>query len=133
YAYRATQHPDYFGRNVSGVIAQRESLMKLNLNCINRTSESQADLLYAEILQIYAEVEIANAVRLASLPDSDAARKRLVNAVDAAQLGSDIVEAKYADAQEEAARKQIVSNQKPTELKYLLSRARKRAEEALRK
>jgi hypothetical protein len=132
YAYRATQHPDYFTRNVGKVVARVEYLVNLNLDCINQSSVSQTDLLEAEILQIYAEVEIANAVRLADL-DSDAARKRLKNAAQAAQLGSDLVEVNYADPQEEAARNRIGSDQKATELKYLLKRAKRRAEDALKK
>ena len=130
YVYRATQHPEYFDRYAPQVVARREFMMRLDLACLKHASPPATDLFYAEILQIYAEVEIADAVRIAKLPDADAARRRFRNALDSATLGYSIV-ADHARDEEERARVGIVRDQKATELKYLLLQVQARAREAL--
>jgi len=131
YNYRAAQHPDYFVDYADPVTAKQKQMMKLDLSCINSNgvdpeqSSASTDLLYAEILQIYGEVEIANAARVFTL-DSGDALARLKRASAAANLGLSIVKPQ-ANAQKLGASNALVEDQHPTELRYLLERVSERA------
>jgi hypothetical protein len=92
YAYRASQHRDYFDRYSQDVRSRSHALPNLDLSCYVAAFGTDAtNQLYAEILQAYAQTEIANAIRISQLPDSSAAFERLKLAKAAAQLGAGIL------------------------------------------
>jgi hypothetical protein len=132
YAYRATQHPEYFDAYAYDVFPAQKKMMTVDLSCLDIQNKQQAILLYAEMLQVYGEVEVANGVRIAKLPDLDAARLRFKNAAKAAKLGlhmvTDLAEKQRMAAQDSLAI--VAGNQKATELKYLLDSLGQRAQEA---
>jgi hypothetical protein len=137
FTYRAAQHRDYFDKYLARVLPSRDAFRTINLACVHELQDrTRTDLLYAELLQIYAEVEVANAARLGEDTDADAARKMLQNAAGSAKLGLQIL----TDEVETERRAAKISTfdatkggQKGLELQEQLTRVRQLAQDLLRK
>lgn len=106
YIFRAVQLPDYYETYSSRVMDYRNLLMKKDYFCISRNFpafKGLIDVTYAEILEAYAEVELANASRIHALGDLDAARRALERAASAAALGLQLI-FDYAEAGRKSAK-----------------------------
>jgi hypothetical protein len=93
YMARATQSRSFESYSAD-VMTARRLILKKDVFCIANTHpEFQADVdqFYADFLQAYAEVEMANAARIALLPDQDAVRRSLDRAYHAAALGLQVI------------------------------------------
>jgi hypothetical protein len=105
YIYRAVQMPDYYDTYSSNVMKFRNSLLRIDLFCVSNILhdfKEMIDELYAEILEVYAEVELANATRIQLLSDRDAIKIKLQRASVAATLGQQLI-ANYAKAARQGA------------------------------
>ena len=94
YIYRAIQSPDYYEKHSADVMRLRRVLLKKDLLCVKEKYPIQKDLVndtYAEILEAYAEVEIANAKMIQSIGDTEAVKRRLERAKDAAKIGRQLI------------------------------------------
>lgn len=133
YTYRAVQHRDYFDRYSPIVTSRRDAMMKVDLTCYQKSAGKDAtDLLYAEIMQIYAAVELANAARIYELPDTDSAKTRIENAIWAIRLGKQMIGQQPRIERDKALRSIFNVDQKATELQEELRNLLTRAQEALR-
>lgn len=141
YVYRSAQHYNYFDHYSLDVTGKRDEIRTIDLSCYHQllvsgkdNADAATQQLYAEILETYAEIELANAARISELPDADAAKTRVSNAFRAATLGLELV-AKDAEAEKQEAKSSVfkaTTTQKATELQFLLRRVQRRAQEGLR-
>jgi hypothetical protein len=136
YAYRASQHRDYFDRYAADVRSRSHALPNLDLSCYVAAFGTDAtNQLYAEILQAYAQTEMANAIRISQLPDSSAALERLKLAKAAARLGAALLS--HAIELEDTAGRQSAFEAshgfKAHETKEQLEDLAQNADEAMRK
>lgn len=135
YGHRATQHREYFDRYSSKVRGRRANILKLNLACVREMQDVvAADLLYAQVLQVYAEIELANASRVAEIPDHDTVKGMLERTQMAATRGIEIVR-KYARQEQEAATSafKAMAPQQASELRDQFISLRARARDGLQK
>lgn len=135
YAFRATKHRDYFDLYSASVLQKRDALLKINLGCFARAAGVQAaDLYYAEMLQVCADIDIANAARIVET-DAEAARTALENARSEALLGLQILEkavkAKLAEVRGSVT--DATTANKLFEVHEQLMRVRDQAQEGLRR
>lgn len=135
YAFRTTQHRDYFDKYSPAVLQRRDTLAKVNLACYQQIQERAAtDIFYAEIMQVCADVDLANAARIAETA-ADTARPMLEGARDAALLGLKILRP-YLDAERKSLGETAFEATKPRklfEVQEQLFRVRDQAMEGLRK
>jgi len=84
FGHRATQHAEYFDRYSTQVRGIRQTVLTINLACLGKPL---ADQTYATILQVYAEIELANASRIAEVKDKLVVKQLLERAQAAATTG----------------------------------------------
>jgi hypothetical protein len=117
------------------VLPKRDTLAKINLGCYQQLQDRAAtETYYAEILQVCADVDLANEARVAETA-ADAARPMLENARDAATLALKILRP-YLDAVRKALGDSVFEAIRPRklfEVQEQLMRVRDQAVEGLRK
>jgi hypothetical protein len=94
FAYRASQMPDYYEKYSADVMKYRNFALKRDVFCVRDVFsdfKSDIDQLYADMLETYAEVELANATRIEAIPDRDAVKRALERAQQAAILGRQVI------------------------------------------
>jgi hypothetical protein len=136
YAYRASQHRNYFDRYAADVRSRSHALPNLDLSCYVAAFGTDAtNQLYAEILQAYAQTEVANAIRISQLPDSSAAFERLKLAKAAARLGAGLLSGAIEKEDNAARESAFVASHgfKAHETREQLEDLAQNADEAMRK
>ncbi|MFI5013233.1 MAG: hypothetical protein ACHQAY_12900 [Hyphomicrobiales bacterium] len=99
YMVKATQSASFESYSAD-VMTARRLVLKKDVFCLaNAQPELRADVgqFYADFLEAYAEVEMANAERIALLPDQDAVKRSLDHAYHAATLGLQLIRAYPAE------------------------------------